>query len=234
MGNKTKKNTAAVVESKVKSNILPDPPSEIKLDLDPKTEEKENNMETPKTATKAQVITLVKEMNSILADCKIKTSGYAIEAILPQIESHVFELVYTDFAPINEGDKVFTQDSIETMILLGIAIPTAPEVKAPKNAKSKKVATDKYTWQDATEAAVRELCILGATLAELQAETIKNYNQPDVTLPGGTFGNFLTALIRFNVVTIGTDKKYTLASVLTTEESVEFQDSLASADNLEA
>lgn len=210
------KNTLAVLNGKLSveaavanikadhkaSNILPDPPAEIQIDMDAvKTEmgafadisnslptateatgiinettnpEKEITMETTETTTapetttdtktvkptRAQLVTVAKEMNSILADCKIPTSNsYSVEVLVNMIKGKELELTSADFALTTDdtrsADSIFSTDAIATMTAIGITIPTPPAPKVDKAAAKTTRKTSGYTRQQALVDAIK-------------------------------------------------------------------------------
>lgn len=146
------------------SNQLSDPPAEVIINLET---EKENIMETMKIeVTRDAVVSLAKEMNSILIDCKIPTGKNNNQQVMTaQILSHADELLYSDFILTDENDKrvIFSIEAQETLVALGQVIPQPPvrkavDVRAARGTTAKKEKkTAGYTRQQALVDAIREL-----------------------------------------------------------------------------
>ena len=121
--------------------------------------------------TRAQLITVIEEMNKILVDCKIPTAkSYTNEILVNMILAKELELTSTDFVlaidDTRSPDSIFSTDAAAIMVQLGITIPAPPKPKAEKKAKGPN--PDKFTRHDAVLQALDNMPADGQTFAELQ------------------------------------------------------------------
>jgi hypothetical protein len=133
--------------------------AEIILDVETTNPKEETTMESTITApSRSQLVTVISEMNHILADCKIPTDKkYTNEILTNMILAKELELTSTDFLQpdqiTTEGENLFSADAAAIMVHLGITIPAPPKPKSDKKTTTKKTAG--YTRQQALVDAIK-------------------------------------------------------------------------------
>lgn len=91
-----------------------------------------------------------------------------------------------------------------------LADKVAKEREEAEAKAAKKAAV--YTWTDATETAIRNIPKTGSTLAEIKDCAITNYksrNDDSENVPKNVFRYMVSALVRFNILALSADGKYT-------------------------